>query len=284
MITLVQADYTRVLPLLRNLAFIPVSAYSVINHTQSGIVFVDNEMDPTCSLIVNSYGVYFLAGSGDNELFMNEVIAYLLNPQNHPNYYDLYASTSDLLQPISDRLAGKTVLLHRSSFSFDLSKFHNLRNSLHKLPEQFVMRRMDGRLFDKYQHELDSSYQSLWGSSKDFMDHGFGYCIMKDDQFVSVCNAMFVGGGYADIDIVTVDDYQKQGLATLTGVSFIEHCLNYNLIPNYNCDAGNQRSIQLARKLGFIHNHDYPMLWWHQDQSIIDDYLTRFNYSNSATD
>jgi len=141
---------------------------------------------------------------------------------------------------------------------------------------------MDASLFNKYRHEMDSSYNSLWNSANHFMDRGFGYCILKDDHFASVCNSFFVGRGYADIDIVTVDEYQKQGLATLTGAAFIEHCLNHNLVPNYNCDAGNERSIKLATKLGFVKNNDYPMLWWHQDQNIISNYLRRFNYSNSV--
>ncbi|QGQ93884.1 GNAT family N-acetyltransferase [Paenibacillus psychroresistens] len=143
---------------------------------------------------------------------------------------------------------------------------------------------MDGILFDKYRKEMDSSYDSLWSSAQHFMDRGFGYCIMMDDHFASVCNAWFVGGGSADIDIVTVEEYQNQGLATLAGTAFIEHCLNNNLTPNYNCDAGNLRSIKLATKLGFVKNYDLPMLWWHRDQNIISDYLKKYNYSSLSSE
>ncbi|WP_310502816.1 GNAT family N-acetyltransferase [Paenibacillus qinlingensis] len=62
---------------------------------------------------------------------------------------------------------------------------------------------------------MDSSYESLWQLAEHFIKQGLGYCIMRDDHFASACNSMFVGGGYADIDIVTADDYQQQGLATL---------------------------------------------------------------------
>ncbi|MEK4263994.1 MULTISPECIES: GNAT family N-acetyltransferase [unclassified Paenibacillus] len=283
MIELSIEEYANVMPLLKNLAYEPVFAYSVIDQNQSGKVFVDSNVNPTCTLIINSYGQYFLAGSGDNECFKNDVVVFLLNDQNHLNYYDLYASTPELLFQISERLAGKTVLLHRSSFTFDLSRFLLLTN-LNALPEQFVMERMDDTLFDKYKKEMDSSYDSLWSSAQQFVDRGFGYCVLKDDHFASVCNSFFVGRGYADLDIVTVENYRNQGFATYTGTAFIEHCLNHKLVPNYNCDAGNQRSIRLATKLGFVKNNNYPMLWWHQDQSVISDYLQRFNYANHLID
>ncbi|WP_339187246.1 MULTISPECIES: GNAT family N-acetyltransferase [unclassified Paenibacillus] len=283
MIELSKGEYAHILPLLKNLAYEPVFAYSVIERNQSGKVFVDRRENPTCGLIINLYGQYLLTGSGDNESFMNDVVEFLLNDQNHSIYYDLYVSTPDLLFQIGDRLAGKTVLLYRSSFTFELSQFQHLK-TLNSSPEQFVMKRMDGILFDKYKNEMDASYDSLWSSAQNFIDRGFGYCLVKDDQFASVCNSYFVGRGYADIDIVTVDEYQNKGLATLTGTAFIEHCLNHNLLPNYSCDAGNERSIQLAKKLGFAKKIDFSMLWWHQDQSIISDYLKRFNYSNTSKD
>jgi RimJ/RimL family protein N-acetyltransferase len=277
MIELSKENYAHVLPLLKNLAYEPVFAYSVIERNQSGKVFVDHNENPTCSLIINSYGQYLLVKRGDNECFMSDVVEFLRNDQNHSKYYDLYASTPELLFQISECLAGKTVLLHRSSFTFELSKFQHLKKP-NALQEQFVMKQMDKALFDKYKNEMDASYDSLWSSAQQFADRGFGYCLMVNDDFASVCNSYFVGGGYADIDIVTVDEYQNKGLATLTSVAFIEHCLNHNLVPNYNCDAGNERSIQLAKKLGFAKKYDFPMLWWHQDQSIISDYLKRFNY------
>lgn len=113
MIELSKENYAQVLPLLKNLAYEPVFAYSVIEQNQSGKVFVDHAGNPICSLIINSYGQYLLVKSGDNECFMSDVAEFLLNDQHHSKYYDLYASTPELLFQISERLVGRTVLLHR---------------------------------------------------------------------------------------------------------------------------------------------------------------------------
>ncbi|MEK3748239.1 hypothetical protein NYE25_08345 [Paenibacillus sp. FSL E2-8871] len=49
MIELSKENYAHVLPLLKNLAYEPVFAYSVIERNQSGKVFVDHNENPTCS-------------------------------------------------------------------------------------------------------------------------------------------------------------------------------------------------------------------------------------------
>ncbi|MFF2016652.1 hypothetical protein [Paenibacillus sp. NPDC058177] len=112
MIELSDEEYTHVLPLLKNQAYEPVFAYSVIDHNQSGKVFVDHRENPASCLVINSYGQYLLAGSGSDERFMNDVVEYLLNEENHSTYYDLYVTTPELLILINERLAGRTVLLH----------------------------------------------------------------------------------------------------------------------------------------------------------------------------
>lgn len=96
MIELSKENYAHVLPLLKNLAYEPVFAYSVIERNQSGKVFVDHNENPTCSLIINSYGQYFLVKRGDNECFMSDVVEFcemIKIIQNitifmlqHPNY------------------------------------------------------------------------------------------------------------------------------------------------------------------------------------------------------
>ncbi|QGQ93883.1 hypothetical protein EHS13_02650 [Paenibacillus psychroresistens] len=127
MIELSKDEYNRVLPLLKNLAFEPVFAYSVIDNNQAGKVFVDHSVNPASILIIHSYGQYLLAGNGENKRFMDDVVEFLMNDQNHSNYYDLFATTTELLFQISGRLAGRSVLLNRSFFTFDLSKFHDLK-------------------------------------------------------------------------------------------------------------------------------------------------------------
>lgn len=86
---------------------------------------------------------------------------------------------------------------------------------------------------------------------------------MKDKELISVCTSPYVGGGYAEIDIITIEEYQRKGLASVVGVHFIQDCLSRNLIPNWSCHTDNAASNELARKLGFEKIGEHSMYWYH---------------------
>ncbi|MBU3127863.1 GNAT family N-acetyltransferase [Clostridium tagluense] len=139
---------------------------------------------------------------------------------------------------------------------------------------------MDAILFEKYVKEMDSSYKELWESGSNFISNGFGFCILKDGEFVSVCNTYYVKQGSAEIDITTSDKFRKQGFALITCLAFIEHCVKNNIKPIWDCDEGNENSKSLAIKLGFNSIENYQMHWWHENKKNIDGYLKKFNYSD----
>lgn len=97
------------------------------------------------------------------------------------------------------------------------------------------------------------------------MERGIGHFITKGNEIISVCTSPYVGGGYAEIDIITIESYKRMGLATQTGVRFIKECVEKNLIPNWCCHADNVESNQLAHKLGFDKVADHPMYWYHKE-------------------
>lgn len=266
------------LPLVNALVYRAVFAHSVIDQLQPGTIFVDEGTNPTYCLIVSGGGKYLAVGSADNDEFIRDLTGYLQNENNHLDYYDLYVSSSDLLEQIQTRLAGQIVRLYRSSFTFNERKFTQLNAGRDQLPERYRMRRMDAALFEKYRIEHDPTYASLWQSAEAFMEKGFGYCALLDDEFASVCSSFYVGGGYVELDVLTIANHRLKGLATRACAAFIEHCLERDLVPHWDCDAGNHQSIGLATKLGFEKKEDYPILWWHQNRDVIAGYLKKFNY------
>jgi len=58
----------------------------------------------------------------------------------------------------------------------------------------------------------------------------FGFCLLINSEFVSVCNKGYVGGGYAELDIMTKSEYRRQGLDVITCKAFIEHSIHNMLI------------------------------------------------------
>lgn len=277
MFQLTTDEYPIVIPLLRVADHKAVYAYSVIEHIQSGKIFVNHKTQPTSCLIANNGGKYFLAGDPYDEAFNDDIVLFLTDPQNHVLYFDLYCSTSDWLPLLHDKMTSLTVTLYHSSFRFNASKFALAANTMQELPEGMELRPMDAGLFEQFRTE-NPHYHTLWPSTPDFMKFGLGYCILADQRIVSACTSFAVGDGKTEIDIMTQEQFQRKGLATMVCCAFIKHCLTVQLIPNWGCDSGNQASLQLALKLGFEQTNHRQMFWWHENKEIMQRYLTSSSY------
>jgi RimJ/RimL family protein N-acetyltransferase len=266
-------------PLLeRSLKYNLVFPYSVTEQIQRGRIFVDDKIYPTACLITSLGGRYLLAGDVTNNDFNRKAAIFLSDKQNHANYYDLYASDESWIDYFKGVVQAQTVSLSRSTFNFNNSKFQQLKNWRNELPKGFILTLMNQELYEKFQNEIDPSYRLFWESPDSFLENGFGFCILFEDQIACVCNSLTVSGKSAEIDIVTVEQYRRKGLATITCAAFMEKCLEHNIEPNWNCDAGNQASKQFTVKLGFEKLDDFPMLWWHEDKEVVASYMKKYSY------
>jgi len=203
---------------------------------------------------------------------------FLRDKNNHSIYYDLYIASKKWLKVIRKLLEGVVVKLERSLYSYN-----NLAEQVDDswkldIPNEFTLKRMDLDLYNKYVKEIDPSYKYVWGSANEFLSKGFGFCLLINSEFVSVCNTFYVGGGYAELDIMTKSEYRRQGLAVITCKAFIEHSIHNQLIPFWDADAGNEPSNKLAVKLGFNKIKNVNILWWHEDKKVIESYLNKYNY------
>jgi GNAT superfamily N-acetyltransferase len=104
--------------------------------------------------------------------------------------------------------------------------------------------------------DLESRF---WRSGSDFLARGLGLCALQDGRIVSLCYAACVTGGLAEVDIVTLPEYRKQGLGRLVAHRFIRECLARGIRPTWDCFTENVASMDLARKLGFGDGWRYPL-------------------------
>ena len=176
---------------------------------QPGQVFVDNQVNPTCCLVTCRGGKYLVVGDTKNVIFNEFLSDYLYNRENHSNYFDLYSSSHQWITKLDEILSDNAAKLTRQLFQWDYSNLPLISKLNKVIPEGFELKRMDAILFEKYVKEMDSSYSELWESSNNFISNGFGFCILKDGEFVSVCNTYYVRKGGAEIDITTKEEFRK---------------------------------------------------------------------------
>lgn len=272
-------EFKRVIILLNNEKVHCTFAYSVIEEKQPGRIFVDDIISPSSCLICCKSGKYLVCGSTDNDAFNKTLDDYLYNRKNHGCYFDLYSSSEAWIKKLDEILFDNAAKLSRQLFNFDYSKPSSLSKYEIQLPDHFELRRMDENLFIKYANEIDESYFNLWGTAENFITNGFGFCILKDNEFVSVCNTYYVKDGSAEIDIITLNNFRNQGFALMTCTAFINHCIKHNINPIWDCDNGNEESKNLAKKLGFKSVETYQMHWWHENKRFVDIYLNNYNYT-----
>lgn len=272
-------EFKRIIHLLNNEHVHCTFAYSVIEERQPGRIFVDDPINPSSCLICCKSGKYLVCGNTDNDTFNEFLDDYLYNRKNHGRYFDLYSSSKAWTKKLNKILFDNAAKLSRQLFNLDYSNLDSLSKCELLLPDHFELRRMDEDLFIKYANEIDDSYFNLWGTAENFIRNGFGFCILKDNEFVSVCNTYYVKDSSAEIDIITLNGFRNQGFAVMTCTAFIKHCIEHNINPIWDCDNGNKESKNLAKKLGFKSVETYEMFWWHENKRFVDIYLNNYNYT-----
>lgn len=100
----------------------------------------------------------------------------------------------------------------------------------------------------------------LYGSEEMFFKNGFGVALCREDNVLCATYAAYVGGGYAEIGIVTSPGHEGKGLATLAGKYCVQECLKRRLIPEWSCNFDNPASLRVALKAGFTLTRYYAFL------------------------
>lgn len=275
MIELTKTEFTKVSHLINETKYDVIFAHAVLDQNQPGRIFTDNIENPTVALFASKGGHYLLVGNSQNNAFNKSLFHFLMDENNHWVFFDLYTFSREWSEKILSFLQDHVIKVKRSGFSFNKEKFSTLPSWKENIPVGFEMKEMDEALFDQYQNEMDVHFKLLWDSPYDYVKKGFGYCLLYEGRFASVCNCYYIGGGYAALDIMTSNEFQNKGLATLTSIAFIEKCLEKNLIPSWECQAENLPSYKLASKLGFEKLDDFHIFWWHKNKKVLENYRER---------
>ncbi|WP_181151001.1 GNAT family N-acetyltransferase [Paenibacillus sp. PCH8] len=183
---------------------------------------------------------------------------------NHHGFFALGVFTTAWENKIDSYHIQHSKKITRTYYSFNPEKFLKSYSELEIIVQKpFEYLPLNAVIAQEYRDKFHPYYQLVWSSTEQFCNHGFGHFIKKNDQLISVCTSPYVGGGYAEIDIITIEEFKRQGLASRLAVLFIKDCIAKNLIPNWSCHADNMASNELAQKLGFEKGEEHPIYWYH---------------------
>ena len=136
---------------------------------------------------------------------------------------------------------------------FDLSF---LRSTVKKLPEGYELKEIDKDVFDLcLTDSVTRDFVSSFESKEKYLEIGRGMVIMKSGRIVAGASSFARYNEGIEIEVDTVEEERRKGLATVASAALILRCLNEGLYPSW--DAQNMNSVHLAEKLGYEFDHEY---------------------------
>ena len=264
MIELSVDAFPSVEPLLKDFQHcIPLNG--VLDGKHAGRVFVDDAAVPSSAYVWTPWGYHYLAGISKDGAFLSTLREKLIDdiqPQSaacgEPDI--LLTLVPEALTPVLVDIMPTpyVVNLHRSIFTFNQSKFLTLQDWKRRIPSGNTIEYIDANLA----FQLAEHINATWRSADEFLECGFGYCLLNGSDIVSVCLSAFMARGEVEIGVSTEQDYRWCGYGSLTAAAMIKYCLDNGLSPNWECFWDNKPSIGLANKLGFEQVGNVPIYYW----------------------
>lgn len=254
-------EFSKILPFYKNSKHQIPMIKSVIDGKLEGRIFADEKTNPKTIVVITNFNWIYVIGNQESETFKNQFNNFIVN-ELVPNCEQFaWFSLSDYWQ---DRL---TSMFQDNIKSFPRVKYEldeevfNEHNSHSKLPDGYKVELIDSHLVGKVSEFFDG-INMFWGTAENFIKSSFGFCMLHDNDIISVCQALAITEEVCEIDVFTKESHRGSGLAYFSCAAFIERCLKSSLKPYWETVRANTSSCRLAKKLGFIEVEEYPFYAW----------------------
>ncbi len=219
-----------------------------------GHIHVDSLSSPRVSLYKFSILNFVVGESSSHEA--KELL------QSFPPMNVLFVPDESWAELVKSEWGEKTKVQHRTRMdasSLDLDHLLELKG---RLPSGYDLQPITGDILRKADSSMVETLNLVFSSIDEFLEHGFGYCILHESVVVSMAYACFPFIKDFEIQVNTLNSekYRQKGLATVVSAALIEHGLRNGLTPQW--DAANPVSVKLAEKLGYTSPQPYDVFFW----------------------
>ncbi|MFE9081440.1 GNAT family N-acetyltransferase [Bacillus mobilis] len=248
------AEYRKIIPILESNTRTTTFAYAVCDQVIDGEIFANEKL--TAGLIRTANGIYYLFGDTDDQNYNEDLFMYLkVAIEKTEKRFTLFTSIEEWEIMIEGRFSNALRSMPRMKFQREISK--ERKQDANK--NTYEVKRIDKSDIERSSEFTEKYYKEYWGSKETFLNGGFGFCIEQDGMIIAECVSIFRGNSFAEIDIATHKAYQGKGLAQAVATRFIEHCMQNDITPCWDCYVDNIPSQKLARKLSFHNPIEYRL-------------------------
>jgi GNAT superfamily N-acetyltransferase len=241
------ADYPRIGPLLPSsgaghVAFIR----ALLEDRAHGAVLVDDLVRPRTALACNANGFWFALGRPDAAMVDEAVPQLLHHSQLRHEPGTLFATSaawSGALNPLF-RHAELRNEYGAPPPRTPLAPF--------PAPPAYAVTPLDASLAATLADRgLDPWVVRIFGGPAGFERRSFGAAVLYRGRVVAFSAACAIGGGEAEVEIGTVREHRRRGLAMVAYDAFARMCERQGLRPAWSCSAANTPPVQMAAAIGF---------------------------------
>ncbi len=218
--------------------------YSCLQKVMGKISVTDLDSPTSAMAYVGCFAFY--AGVPNKELVMAKPKGFvIMTPQNKE-----WESCIETCFPAAKKVTRYAIKKH-TQFDFPF-----LRSLVKKLPEGYVLKEIDNETYNLcLTDSVTRDFVSSFESKEKYLEIGRGMVVMKSGQIVSGASSYTRYNEGIEIEVDTVEEERRKGLATIASAALILRCLDEGLYPSW--DAQNMNSVHLAEKLGYEFDHEY---------------------------
>ncbi|MFB7155572.1 GNAT family N-acetyltransferase [Lysinibacillus sp. NPDC056232] len=233
----------------------PTFVYSILDQVIEGAVYADNESLHSL-LFQTKSGIYYVYGDSSSEQVISKLAALLQESIEESKRFTLFSYSDDWNTKIGQRLDGLVKKFERYTFTFAIDAYND-RERREPLDYEFI--KIKQRQIEHCLEFDNQYYEEYWGSTDNFLENGFGFCLQHENKIISEAVSIFKSHQLAEVDIVTDPNYRGKGLASFIAEKFIDFCILNDIQPCWDCDIHNQASYHLGTKLGFTNPQKYAI-------------------------
>ena len=220
----------------------PTFVASVLGQVIAGSVFCVNNS----YVVKTASGLYFVSGPVEQTLFQ-----FLEQCMNETGRFTLFVSDPSWQQVLEWHKMLRKVT--RDAYTLDSTRYEALLRS----EPRYRITPITAAIIAQSEEFNANYYAEYWGSVEQFLAAGSGFCMVDNGQVICEATAIFQSATVSEIDIFTAEAYRGEGLAKQLAMAFIDHCLEQQRTPHWDCDSDNTASMNLAKKLGFQQPRQY---------------------------
>lgn len=245
-----------------------LEAIAIVENINPGRIFVDDVNDPASGVIWlgNNDGFIFF-GNEQNEGFIHKLNNFI----NHVIIAEAKKVQLKWFECIGNHEKWNKVIEkafeHRKLGKWN-QKVYSLQpgdykgNSKPEIEQEYKVAKMCDFLFENNNNPIKNKFlqakiSEFWDSTERFLRNGRGYCIVYQNEIVSVCFSGFIAGNVHCIDIETLKAHQGKKLAQRIAHHFVEDCIENNLVPYWDCMEMNKPSVAVAENIGLRNIFNY---------------------------